>query len=59
MKRKAIAVWRRDAKTGRGTLSSENTVLREAQDLFSIRFENGIRTNPDELLAVPSAHTFK
>jgi lipoyl-dependent peroxiredoxin len=58
MKRKASAVWRGDVKTGKGLLSTESTVLKDAQYSFSTRFENGIGTNPEELLAAAHAACF-
>lgn len=54
MKRKASAVWRGGLKDGKGTISSESGALKETQYSFSTRFENGIGTNPEELIA--SAH---
>ena len=58
MKRKASAVWRGDVKTGKGSLSTESAVLKDAQYSFSTRFENGIGTNPEELLAAAHAACF-
>jgi osmotically inducible protein OsmC len=58
MKRKASAVWRGDVKTGKGSLSTESTVLEDTQYSFSSRFENGIGTNPEELLAAAHAACF-
>ena len=58
MQRKATAVWRGDVKTGKGSLSTESTVLENAQYSFSTRFENGIGTNPEELLAAAHAACF-
>jgi osmotically inducible protein OsmC len=58
MERKATAVWRGDVKTGKGLLSTESTVLNEAQYSFSTRFESGIGTNPEELLAAAHAGCF-
>jgi lipoyl-dependent peroxiredoxin len=58
MKRKATAVWRGDVKSGKGSLSTESTVLKEAQYSFSTRFENGAGTNPEELLAAAHAGCF-
>jgi len=58
MQRKATAVWRGDVKTGKGSLSTESTVLENAQYSFSTRFENGIGTNPEELLAAAHAGCF-
>jgi osmotically inducible protein OsmC len=58
MERKAMAVWRGDVKTGKGLLSTESTALKEAQYSFSTRFESGIGTNPEELLAAAHAGCF-
>ena len=58
MERKATAVWRGDVKSGKGLLSTESTVLKEAQYSFSTRFENGVGTNPEELLAAAHAGCF-
>jgi osmotically inducible protein OsmC len=58
MLRKATAVSRGDVNSGKGTLSTESTVFKEAQFPFSTRFENGIGTNPEELLAAAHAGCF-
>jgi len=58
MKRKASAVWRGGLKEGKGTISSESGVLKETQYSFSTRFENGIGTNPEELVAAAQAGCF-
>ena len=58
MKRKASAVWRGGLKEGKGTISSESGVLKETQYSFSTRFENGIGTNPEELVAAAHAGCF-
>ena len=58
MKRKALAVWRGGLKDGKGTISSESGVLKETQYSFSTRFENGIGTNPEELIAAAHAGCF-
>src|SRR6202040_719350 len=58
MERKATAVWRGDVKSGKGLLSTESKVLKEAQYSFSTRFESGIGTNPEELLAAAHAGCF-
>ena len=58
MERKATAVWRGDVKSGKGLLSTESTVLTDAQYSFSTRFENGVGTNPEELLAAAHAGCF-
>jgi osmotically inducible protein OsmC len=58
MKRKATAVWRGSLKDGKGGISTESGVLRETQYSFSTRFENGIGTNPEELIAAAHAGCF-
>ena len=58
MKRKASAVWRGDLKSGRGTISSESTLLKDAQYGFGTRFEKGPGTNPEELIAAAHAGCF-
>lgn len=55
MKRKASAVWRGDLKSGRGTISTESTLLNAAQYGFGTRFENGPGTNPEELIGAAHA----
>jgi osmotically inducible protein OsmC len=58
MKRKASAVWQGDLKDGKGSISTESGVLKETQYSFSTRFENGIGTNPEELIAAAHAGCF-
>ena len=58
MDRKASAVWTGGLKDGKGTLSTDSGVLKQAQYSFSTRFENGIGTNPEELLAAAHAGCF-
>src|ERR1700692_3003560 len=58
MKRKASAVWAGDLKTGKGKISTESGTLRETQYSFSTRFENGVGTNPEELIAAAHAGCF-
>ncbi len=58
MKRKASAVWRGDLKAGKGILSTESGTLKEAQYSFGTRFENGVGTNPEELIAAAHAGCF-
>jgi len=58
MKRKAQAKWQGDLKSGSGAISTESGVLKAAQYSFSTRFENGIGTNPEELLAAAHAGCF-
>jgi osmotically inducible protein OsmC len=58
MKRKATAVWHGGLKDGKGSISTESGVLRETQYSFSTRFESGIGTNPEELIAAAHAGCF-
>lgn len=58
MQRKASAVWAGGLKDGKGLLSSDSGVLKQTQYSFSTRFENGIGTNPEELLAAAHAGCF-
>ena len=58
MKRNASAVWQGDLKTGKGTISTQSGVLSSTQYSFSTRFENGVGTNPEELVAAAHAGCF-
>ena len=58
MKRKASAIWRGGLKDGKGAISTESGVLKETQYSFSTRFENGVGTNPEELVAAAHAGCF-
>jgi osmotically inducible protein OsmC len=58
MKRKASAVWNGDLKSGRGTMSTASTVLKDTAYSFATRFENGVGTNPEELIAAAHAGCF-
>lgn len=58
MKRNATANWQGTGKEGKGTLSTQSTVLSNAQYSFGSRFENGIGTNPEELVAAAHAGCF-
>lgn len=58
MKRKASAVWNGDLKGGKGRISTDSGVLKETQYSFGTRFENGIGTNPEELIAAAHAGCF-
>ncbi len=53
--RKATAVWKGTGKEGTGKVSTQSTVLDEAQYSFKTRFEEGKGTNPEELIA--AAHS--
>ena len=58
MKRKASAVWRGSLKDGNGVISTESGVLKDRPYSFGTRFENGIGTNPEELIAAAHAGCF-
>lgn len=58
MKRKATAVWNGTGKDGKGTLSTQSGVLDSTQYSFGSRFEDGIGTNPEELIAAAHAGCF-
>lgn len=58
MKRKASAVWSGDLKSGQGNISTDSGVLKETQYSFGTRFENGVGTNPEELIAAAHAGCF-
>ena len=58
MIRKGSAIWKGDLKGGSGTVSTESGVLKDSQYSFKTRFEDGIGTNPEELLAAAHAACF-
>ena len=55
MQRKASAIWHGTVKEGKGSISTESGVLKDAQYSFSTRFEDGKGTNPEELIAAAHA----
>ncbi|MDQ3684342.1 MAG: OsmC family protein [Acidobacteriota bacterium] len=58
MKRKASAVWKGGIRDGKGNISTDSGVLSDTQYSFSTRFEDGIGTNPEELIAAAHAGCF-
>jgi osmotically inducible protein OsmC len=58
MKRNASAVWQGGLKDGQGTISTQSGVLQQTQYSFGTRFEEGIGTNPEELVAAAHAGCF-
>jgi osmotically inducible protein OsmC len=58
MKRKASAVWTGNLKDGKGALTTESRTLSDTQYSFSTRFEDGVGTNPEELIAAAHAGCF-
>lgn len=57
-KHRASAVWNGSVKEGSGKLSTKSGVLNNTQYSFKTRFEDGIGTNPDELIAASHAGCF-
>lgn len=58
MKRNATAIWQGSGKSGKGKLSTQSKVLEETQYSYKTRFEDGIGTNPEELIAAAHAGCF-
>ncbi len=58
MKRNATAVWNGTGKEGTGKLSTQSGVLKDSQFSYKTRFEDGIGTNPEELIAAAHAGCF-
>lgn len=58
MKRNATAVWKGSIKEGKGTISTQSTVLNNTQYSFGSRFEEGVGTNPEELVAAAHSGCF-
>lgn len=56
--RKAAAQWHGTGKDGLGTLTTDSNVLNQTQYSYKTRFENGIGTNPEELIAAAHAGCF-
>jgi len=58
MKRTGTAHWNGNLKEGKGVLTSQSTTLNKTQYSFKTRFEEGVGTNPEELLATAHAGCF-
>jgi len=58
MKRRATAVWNGSGKDGKGHLTTQSTVLNQTQYSFGSRFEEGVGTNPEELVGAAHAGCF-
>lgn len=58
MDRKATAVWQGGFQDGKGALSTQSGTLKGTQYSFKTRFENGVGTNPEELLAAAHSGCF-
>jgi lipoyl-dependent peroxiredoxin len=58
MKRTATAVWNGTGKEGNGNLTTQSTVLNKTRYSYLSRFEQGVGTNPEELIAAAHAGCF-
>ena len=58
MKRSATAVWNGSGKEGTGTMTTKSTAINKAQYSYKSRFEQGVGTNPEELIAAAHAGCF-
>jgi peroxiredoxin, OsmC subfamily len=58
MKRTATAVWNGSGKEGNGHLTTQSTTLNKTQYSYKSRFEEGVGTNPEELIAAAHAGCF-
>jgi osmotically inducible protein OsmC len=58
MKRFGTANWKGSGKEGKGTNSTQSGVLKDTQYSYKSRFEDGIGTNPEELVAAAHAGCF-
>jgi lipoyl-dependent peroxiredoxin len=58
MQRTGSAHWSGGLKDGKGTVSTASGALKDTQYSFATRFENGVGTNPEELLAAAHAGCF-
>mgnify|MGYP006202022175 CR=1 FL=1 len=56
--RRANANWKGTGMEGKGTISTQSTTLDNAQLSFKTRFEQGVGTNPEELVAAAHAGCF-
>jgi lipoyl-dependent peroxiredoxin len=58
MKRFATANWKGSGKEGTGTNTTQSGVLSNTQYSYKSRFEEGVGTNPEELIAAAHAGCF-
>jgi len=58
MKRTATAVWNGSGKDGNGNLTTQSTTLKNTQYSYKSRFEEGVGTNPEELIAAAHSGCF-
>lgn len=58
MKRSASATWTGTGKEGKGTMTTKSGILNTDQYSYRTRFEDGVGTNPEELIAAAHAGCF-
>ncbi|MDQ3017355.1 MAG: OsmC family protein [Bacteroidota bacterium] len=58
MVRTATATWLGSGKEGNGKLQTQSGVLQDHQYSYNTRFEDGVGTNPEELIAAAHAGCF-
>ncbi|MCW2119577.1 OsmC family peroxiredoxin [Flavobacterium sp. 7A] len=58
MKRHATAVWNGSLKEGAGKITTQSKTLQNTQYSFKSRFEEGVGTNPEELVAAAHSGCF-
>lgn len=58
MQKWGSAVWKGGIKDGQGVISTQTAALREAPYGFRSRFEDGLGTNPEELIGAAHAGCF-
>lgn len=56
--RRANANWKGTGMEGKGTITTQSTTLDNAQLSFKTRFEEGVGTNPEELIAAAHSGCF-
>ena len=56
--RRASATWKGTGKEGTGTVSTQSTALNNIQFSYGSRFEEGVGTNPEELVGAAHAGCF-
>lgn len=58
IKRKASAKWLGNGKDGKGTLTTQSSILSDVQYSYKSRFEEGTGTNPEELIGAAHSGCF-
>jgi osmotically inducible protein OsmC len=58
MKRSATANWLGSGKEGKGKVSVQSGLFKDSQYSYKTRFEDGVGTNPEELVAAAHAGCF-